>query len=106
MVSNSFTPAQPGANEIKKKINLVGFLLVEGEDVGVHQGPSRLAENLRGLGQELNFDPRDVEVLARINFLLKMSVKKRIIIDRYYRFFHRFRLNLGKSIEMINLCHF
>ena len=46
------------------KLNyLVGLFLVEGKDIGVHQGSSAPAEDAQGLAQELRFNPGYVEIL-------------------------------------------
>ena len=49
---------------------LVVLFEIVGEDIGVHQCPSALTEDVEGLFQELNLDPRHVVLLHLLHLVL------------------------------------
>ena len=58
-----------------KDFTLVVFPQIISKDVGVHQSPPTLAQNVHGLLQKLYFDPRHVVLLHLIHLLLHHGVQ-------------------------------
>ena len=61
---------------------IVVFLQIVGEDVGVHESPAALAEDVQTLPEELDLDPGHVVLLHLLHLILHHRVQLVLELQR------------------------